>query len=103
MVNVIIYLNKDHDAKNLVKYLLTERLIASATIDEKNISYKLVENLLVESTHTVVTTQSKSMLFIDIVKAVRKKIGEEVPINSIPIVGVNRVFDEIIRMNTLPI
>lgn len=103
MVNVIIYLKKKHNAKELVKYLLTQKLIASASIDENNISYRLVDANFVEDVNNVITAQSKSMLFIEILKAVKKKIGEEVPINSTPIVSVNRIFDEIIRTNTLPI
>ena len=39
MVNVLIYLKKEDSAKELVKYLLEEKLIASATIDENNISF----------------------------------------------------------------
>jgi uncharacterized protein involved in tolerance to divalent cations len=103
MINVIIYLKKQHNAKELVKYLLTEKLIASASIDESNVSYRIVNDAFVEEVHNVITAQSKSLLFIEILKAVRKNIGEEVPINSTPIVGVNRIFDEIIRTNTLPI
>jgi hypothetical protein len=41
MVNVIIYLKKEHNPKELVKFLLTEKLIAPASIDENNISYEL--------------------------------------------------------------
>lgn len=103
MINVIIYLKKQHNSKELVKYLLREKLISSASIDENNISYKLVDLNFVEEVNNVITAQSKSLLFTEILKAVRKKIGEEVPINSTPIVGVNRIFDEIIRTNTLPI
>lgn len=103
MINVTIYLKKQHNARELVKFLLTEKLISSASIDENNISYKLVKSKIVEEVNNVITAQSKSLLFTDILKAVRKNVGEEVPINSTPIVGVNRIFDEIIRTNTLPI
>jgi uncharacterized protein involved in tolerance to divalent cations len=103
MINVTIYLKKQHNANALVKYLLTEKLISSASIDENNISYKLDNSKIVEEVNNVITAQSKSLLFTDILKAVRNNIGEEVPINSTPIVGVNRIFDEIIRTNTLPI
>ncbi|RAR48904.1 hypothetical protein [Flavobacterium lacus] len=103
MINVTIYLKKRHNARDLVKYLLLKKLISSASIDENNISYRLVDSVLVEDVNNIITAQSKSLLFTEILKAVRKNIGEEVPINSTPIVGVNRIFDEIIRTNTLPI
>lgn len=103
MINVTIYLTKNHNAKELIKFLLTEKLISSASIDENNISYKLVDTNFVEDINTVITAQSKSLLFTEILKAVRKNIEEEVPINATPIVGVNRIFDEIIRTNTQPI
>lgn len=41
MVNVIIYLNKSLDAKELVDALLGNQLIANASIDLDNVSYQL--------------------------------------------------------------
>ena len=69
MINVIIYLKKQHKAKELVKHLLTEKLIASASIDENNISYRMEENIVVEEVNDVITAQSKSLLFTEILKA----------------------------------
>ncbi|WP_396175198.1 hypothetical protein [Flavobacterium sp.] len=102
MINVVIYLKKHHHSKELVKHLLAERLIASASIDENNVSYRMEDDAFVEDVNNVITAQSKSLLFTEILKAVRYKIGEEVPINAVPIMGVNRIFDEIIRGGTLP-
>ncbi len=102
MVNVLIYLKKEDSAKELVKYLLEEKLIASATIDENNISYKLENNVFSEEVFSVITAQSKSLLFSEIVKAVEAKIGKDVPINSTPIVGSNQIFDDNIRSKTIP-
>ncbi|MFT6827376.1 MAG: hypothetical protein ACJA2S_003984 [Cyclobacteriaceae bacterium] len=101
MVNVIIYLKKEHDAKELVKFLLTERLIGSASIDQNNVSYKLVDSQFSEEVYSVITAQSKSLLFNKIVDTVEEKIGEETPINSTPIVGSNRMFDHFIKENTI--
>jgi hypothetical protein len=50
----------------------------------------------------VITAQSKSLLLNDIIKKVDELIGEEVPVNSIPIVGSNKAFDNSIRSKTLP-
>ncbi len=76
MVNVLIYLKKEDSAKELVKYLLEEKLIASATIDENNISYKLENSLFSEEVFSVITAQSKSLLFSEIVRTVEAKIGK---------------------------
>lgn len=103
MVNVIIYLKKEHKAKELVLYLLSEKLIASASIDENNLVYKMSKGKLSEHLNTVITSQSKSLLFNDIVKAVESYIGEEIPINSIPIIASNTIFDKTIRASTLAI
>jgi uncharacterized protein involved in tolerance to divalent cations len=103
MVNVIIHLNANQNAKELVKFLLTEKLIASASIDENNVSYRFDNEILIENTYSVITAQSKSLLFNDIVKVVEEKIGEETLINSIPIVSSNRTFNEEIKSRTIPI
>ncbi len=103
MVNIIIYLKKEHSAKELVKYLLKEKLIASASIDEDNISYKSDNDNYFEEVYTVITSQSKSLLFSEIVKVVEAKIGEETPIISTPIVAANKIFDDNVRTKTIPI
>jgi uncharacterized protein involved in tolerance to divalent cations len=102
MINVLIYLKQKHDSKQLVATLLTEKLIASASIDQNNVSYKLTDGLLSEEIYSVITAQSKSLLLNDIIKKVDELIGEEVPVNSIPIVGSNKAFDNSIRSKTLP-
>lgn len=101
MVNIIIYLKKVHNAKEVVSALLAEKLIASASIDENNISYKMENGVLVEELSSVITAQSKSLLFSDIVKSLHSKFGEELPIIAIPIVGSTRVFEETIISKTL--
>jgi len=103
MVNVIIYLKKEHNAKELVEFLLSEKLIASASIDENNISYKFENGEFSENVYSVITAQSKSLLFNVITAAVEAKTGEDTPINSTPIVASNRIFDDTIRTQTIPI
>lgn len=93
MVNIIIYLEKEHNAKELVEHLLSEKLIASASIDQNNISYELENNNFSEKVYSVITAQSKALLFNEVVNAVTNKIGYELPINSIPIVASNKLFD----------
>jgi len=52
---------------------------------------------------SVITAQSKALLFNHIVKAVEEKIGEETPINSTPIIGSNKIFDDIIKAKTIQV
>lgn len=103
MVNIIIYLKKEHNAKELVKFLLSEKLIASASIDENNISHKLENDDYSEDIYSVITSQSKSLLFNEIVKIVEAKTGEETSIISTPIVASNKIFDENVRTKTITI
>jgi uncharacterized protein involved in tolerance to divalent cations len=103
MINVIIYLRQNQHPKDVVNFLLKEKLIASASIDENNISYKMVEDEIVEEVYTVITSQSKALLFDDIVSSVESRLGEKVAINSVPIVGANGFFNDTIRKRTLAI
>ncbi len=102
MINVIIYLKKEQDPMGLVKQLLRKKLIAKASIDFDNHSYKLSDNEIdfIEETYSVVTAQTRSVLFNDIVAFVEAEFGPSVPINSVPIVASNKMFDTIIRQNT---
>ena len=101
MVNVIIYLKKEHDAKEVVKFLLEKKLIASASIDENNVSYKFEDNQFLEVVYSVITSQSKSLLFSEIVKALEAKTGEDTAIISTPIVASNKIFDDTIKSHTM--
>lgn len=102
MVSLIIYLKKEHNAKELVKFLLSEKLIVSATIDENNISYILENNTFHEDVYSVITSQSKALLFNEIVNVVELQIGEETPIISTPIVASNKIFNNNMRDKTIP-
>ena len=100
MINVIIYLRKEHNSKELIKYLLTEKLIASASIDEFNISYKMIVGTLKEEIYNVITAQTKSLLFNEIVKKVESKLGEETTIYSTPIIHSSGLFYDELLSNT---
>ena len=103
MINIIIYLRQNQQPKEIVNFLLKERLIASASIDEYNVCYKMVDDVIVEENFSVITSQSKALLFDDVVNAVETKLGEKVAINSIPIVGANGFFNDTIRKRTIAI
>jgi uncharacterized protein involved in tolerance to divalent cations len=103
MVNVLIYLDKDHNHEKLVEFLLSEKLIAAASIDFNNLSYTLRDNKIVEDVFCVITAQSKALLFNDIVKAVEEKIGKGISIVALPIVGYNKEYNELIKLKVKPI
>jgi uncharacterized protein involved in tolerance to divalent cations len=101
MVNIIIYLNQNHPAQELVNELLEEGLIANASIDKDNISYKKESEGVVQTVNTVITCQTKSMLFSTIENLIKQKYGEEIPIYSLPIIQSNSSFDQMIRNRTI--
>jgi uncharacterized protein involved in tolerance to divalent cations len=103
MVNILIYLDKSCDAKQTVKQLLSEKLIASASIDENNVSYEIEKDELIERVYSVITAQSKALLFNEVVNAVKKIIGQDVPIVVIPIVASTKTFDFKIKSKTIQI
>jgi hypothetical protein len=86
-----------------VKQLLSEKLIASASIDENNVSYEIEKDELIERVYSVITAQSKALLFNEVVNAVKKIIGQDVPIVVIPIVASTKTFDFKIKSKTIQI
>ncbi len=100
MINLIIYLDKLNEAKELVDLLLKNELIANASIDNDNVSYRLIQGDLHKTVNSVITAQTKSMLFSTIVKLIEEKYGENVVIYSMPITQANASFDELIRNHT---
>jgi hypothetical protein len=103
MINVIIYLKKEHNSEKLVELLLSKKLIASASIDMDNVSYKIMDEVVVKEVFNVITAQSKALLFNSIVQLAENVIGESIAISSTPIVGANGFFNETVRSKTIPI
>ena len=77
MVNIIIYLKEKYDAKELITTLLKEKLIASASIDLNNVSHTLERNEIIENVFNIITAQSKSLLFNEIVDFVEKRFDKK--------------------------
>jgi uncharacterized protein involved in tolerance to divalent cations len=103
MINIVIYIKKEHSPKELVELLLQKKLIASASIDVNNVLYKYENENFSEEIYTVVTAQTKSLLFTEIANEVKEKLGEETPVNAIPIIGSNKSFDELVKTRTKPV
>ena len=81
--------------------MLEKKLTASASIDENKVSYKFENDQFLEGVFSVITSQSKSLLFSKIVKALEAKTGEDTAIISTPIVASNKIFDDTIRSHTI--
>jgi uncharacterized protein involved in tolerance to divalent cations len=103
MVNVIIYLDKAHVAKHLVDTLLKDGLIANASVHMDNVSYRIESSEVIENGNSVITAQTKSMLFTQIDKYIKETYGVGVPIYSLPITQASESFDSMIRSNTIKI
>jgi uncharacterized protein involved in tolerance to divalent cations len=100
MVNVLIYLNSEFDPNLVVKRLLEERIIAKATIDLDNTSYEFNDGDLVIKKYSIVTIQTRSLLFSKLVEMVETEFSTELPIYSLPITQSNNWFDQFIREQT---
>ncbi len=100
MVNMIIYLKKEHNPNLLIEKLFEEELIGKASIDVDNVAYIKKDHKVEKVINSVITIQTKAVLFTEITTLIEKEFGEDVLITSIPIVGSNVSFDKIIRENT---
>lgn len=103
MINLIIYLDKKHDASELVNMLLKGELVANASIDLDNVSYRSENGQVVQSVNNVITGQTKALLFSQIERIVREKYGDKTALYSLPITQANSYFDALIRNATLKI
>jgi len=103
MINVIIYLPAKHDPVQLVANLLEQKLIANASIDKDNVSYRFDGSSINAVVETVITAQTKAMLFSQIDTLVKEKHGDNVPVFSQPITQTNPSFDALIRNHTLKV
>jgi uncharacterized protein involved in tolerance to divalent cations len=100
MINIIIYLNNNSSPKQLVDFALKEGLAASASIDIDNSYYVLSNSEITRTEHSIITLQTKALLFNTIVNHVISIYGPETPIFSVPITQTNEYFDHFIRTNT---
>lgn len=89
-----------NEATVLVNSLLEEGLIANASIDNDNTSYRIENNKIVKNVNCVITAQTKALLFSLIDKYIKENYGEHVQIYSLPITQANSSFDTLIRTNT---
>jgi uncharacterized protein involved in tolerance to divalent cations len=100
MINVYISLKKEENAENLVSKLIELKLIAHASIDSDNLSYIADGGNVSKQIVSLITAQTKSLLFDDIVKYVHQHYKGEIKIYSLPITQCNEMFSSLIRNQT---
>jgi hypothetical protein len=103
MVNVVIYIDDSLDPKLIISGLFQKELIAKATIDFSNKVFLMDNEELVESINSVITCQTKSLLFTDIVRYVKEEFGDNIKVCSLPIIASNKAFEDQIVNSTLKI
>lgn len=100
MISVYIAHPSDKIAKQLAEDLLRNKLVARLSIDYNNHVFEMTGEELVESSVSLITAQTKGLLFTEIVDFVHSKYGQEVPIYSLPITQGNEELTHIIREKT---
>lgn len=100
MVNIYFFLDKEHDAKALVSELLRNKLVAHASIDENNNSMVYEKGEIKNQVCSLITAQTKALLFNHVVDFVGKTFKNHIKIYSAPITQCNETFSELIRKNT---
>jgi uncharacterized protein involved in tolerance to divalent cations len=100
MINVYIYLDSQKNAKQIVKGLMEDGLLAHASIDKDNHSFINDDGKIQEQINYVVTGQTKALLFNQILSHISSKGLENIKVYSLPITQCNENFGEIIRNNT---
>lgn len=100
MINVYLYLESSKDAEELAKGLLAAKLVGHVSIDVNNKTMLNVKGVFVEQTSSLITAQTKAMLFHNILDYVSANYNETIKIYSVPITQCNDTFGKIIRDET---
>lgn len=101
MINIIIYLEKAEEAQTLVNELLTQQMVASASIDSNNEYFTMINGKVAKTIHTVITAQTKASLFSRISDYILTKHDKDTPVFSLPITQSNDNFADDIRSKTI--
>lgn len=100
MISIIVYLKAEVNPQELIHDLLNRQLVATASVDMSNVCYEIAAGNLVKNTYSVVTMQTKALLFREIAALIEERYGKETRITSFPIVSANQVFEAHIRSST---
>lgn len=100
MINIYIYLDNEADSESLVTNLLNQQLIAHASVDRDNNSFRKLNGLVVKETQYLITAQTRALLFTEVVKVVNSFTQGEAKIYSVPITQCTDSFSDFIRQQT---
>jgi uncharacterized protein involved in tolerance to divalent cations len=100
MINVYLYLDNNKDAQELAKALLKAKLVGHVSIDSNNKTLLNVDGHVIEQISSLITAQTKAMLFNSILDYVSTNYHDTIKIFSVPITQCNDVFGNIIREET---
>lgn len=100
MVNVIVYLNSQHDPAALFEELFQKELVATVSVDIDNAFYQRSAKGMERVVHTVITMQTRALLFNEICEVIQSRYGTDVCIHSTPIVAANSTFEHLIKSST---
>lgn len=101
MISMYFYLDKSNDAEELVIDLLKKGLVAHASIDLNNNSMTMEKGKIKRQLCSLITAQTKALLFNKISEFLTNKYKNHIKIYSAPIAQCNEVFSELIRKNTI--
>jgi uncharacterized protein involved in tolerance to divalent cations len=100
MISVYIAHPSDKIAMQLAEDLLKNKLVARLSIDYNNHVFELDNDEVNESSVSLITAQTKGLLFTEIVDFVHSKYGQDIPVYSLPITQGNEELTHIIREKT---
>lgn len=101
MISMYFYLDKTHDAEELAVDLLQRGLVAHASIDLNNNSLTMENGAIKKQECSLITAQSKALLFNKISEFLTSKYKNHIKTYSAPIAQCNEVFSDLIRTNTI--
>jgi uncharacterized protein involved in tolerance to divalent cations len=101
MINVYIAHPNESTARKLAEDLLKNQMVARLSVDYNNHVFEMIEDEIRESTISLITAQTKALLFTDIVAYVHVRYGKNIPIYSLPMTQVNEDLSHLIREKTL--
>ncbi len=100
MINAILYLDSTELAEELAKEFLQRGLAASTSIDIDNRYFVLDKGEVKNTIHTVLTLQTKALLFKEICEYVTSRLGKDVPVFTLPITQTNDYFYHFVQGGT---
>ncbi len=101
MINVCIAHPHEANARKMANELLQHKLVARLSIDYDNHVFEVDENDVVrEVSISLVTAQTKAILFQEILNFVHQNYGDDIPVYSLPITQGNEELTRIIREKT---